>query len=347
VVTVATATRPGPGTSEAGWSVSPARYRRVVVVAGAALAGIVLTGAAVRLTRAGLGCENWPTCSDGRVVPQWRFHPWIEFGNRLLSGAVAATTAAAALLAYRRRPRRPDLVRWSWGLVAGVMAQVLLGGVTVLVELHPLVVAAHFLLSAILLWNVIVLWVRATNGPGPAQPLVAPGLVNHGRAVVGLAVAVLITGTLVTGTGPHGGDSRAERLSLDLQTMARVHSGVVWLLVGAALVLALRLARDHRDPFRLACWLLAALMVQGAVGYAQYALGVPAVLVEVHILGSIVVLSLALLVHLRLFQRPRPEDDPSVSRTPEPIGIPSPGGAGETPGPPTVNDGPRVDTMKG
>jgi cytochrome c oxidase assembly protein subunit 15 len=329
VAIVPTAIPPVPGASRAAGGVSPARYRRLVVVAGASLAAIVGTGAAVRLTRAGLGCENWPSCSDDRFVPEWQFHPWIEFGNRLVSGVVALAVAVAVLAAYRRRPRRTDLVRGAWGLVAGVAAQVVLGGVTVLVDLHPLVVAAHFLLSMILLWNVVALWVRAGSGPGPARARVAPSLVDHGRALVALAGAVLVTGTVVTGTGPHGGDSRAERLSLDLQTVARVHTGTVWLLTLTTVVLALRLGRAHPGRFRRARWLVAALVAQGAVGYAQYSLGVPAGLVQVHVLGSIVVFCLALLVHLDMFERP-PLD-----------------GSGQSLGPRTVNDGLVLDTMKG
>ncbi len=103
---------------------SPDRYQRVVLVAAALLAGIILTGAAVRLTGSGLGCEDWPTCSEDKLVPPIGFHPWIEFGNRLLTGAVSLGVGAAVLFAYRRTPRRPDLVRWAWGLVAGVVVGV-------------------------------------------------------------------------------------------------------------------------------------------------------------------------------------------------------------------------------
>lgn len=280
-----------------------------MAVAWLALAAIVGTGAAVRLTQSGLGCEDWPTCSEDRFVPEWSFHGWIEFGNRLLSGAVAFAVAVAVLLAYRRIPRRPDLIRWAWGLVAGVVAQILLGGATVLVDLHPLFVGAHFLLSMVTLWNAAVLWVKASAGPGPARPLVAPSFINHGRALVAQAVVVLVTGTLVTGTGPNSGDSRAERLQFELESITRVHSVMVWCFLAIAATLAIRLGRSGVLPRGLQ-WLLAAIVVQGGIGYWQFATVVPPLLVELHVLGSMVVWCLAMLTHLRLFERPNEEFDP-------------------------------------
>lgn len=283
--------------------IEPERYRTVVLAAGASLAAIVLTGAAVRLTEAGLGCENWPACSDERIVPELALHPWIEFGNRLLSGLVAVAVIVAVLSAYRRQPRRQDLILWAWGLVAGVIAQIVLGGITVRVDLHPALVGMHFLLSMVLLWNAIVLWVRASTGGGPATPMVDSTTVLHSRIVVALSLGVLVTGTLVTGTGPNSGDSRAERLQFELEAIAQVHSVVVWFFLAAVVTLALRLARARPASNTAARWLVAAILAQGAIGYLQYATGVPPLLVELHIFGALVVWCTTVLVHLQLFAR--------------------------------------------
>jgi cytochrome c oxidase assembly protein subunit 15 len=295
-------------------AISPERYRAVVAVAGLSLAAIVLTGAAVRLTDAGLACDTVPGCSAERFVPAWEFHPWVEFGNRLISGLVSVLVAAAVLSAYRRRPRRPDLIRWAWGLVAGVAAQILLGAVTVWVHLHPLLVGSHYLLSAALLWMAVVLWVRSGVAAPPgtvtarmeASPAVGRSVIAHGRLMIALAAAVLVTGTLVTGTGPHGGDSRAERLSLELDSITRVHTVTVWCLAAVVLVLAIRLQRTRPPATGAATagrWLLSAVVAQGSIGYTQYAMGLPAGMVELHVLGSIVVWCMALLTYLRLFER--------------------------------------------
>ena len=323
-------------------------FRTIVGLAIGALSVIVLTGAAVRLTEAGLGCENWPACTDERFVPELDLHPWIEFGNRLLSGIVALSVVAVVIAAYRR-PRRSDLVGWSWGLVAGVAAQVVLGGITVRLDLHPAVVGLHFLLSMVLLWNAVVLWVLAGTDPSsdraapvlPVEiadrigPVRLPGSgAAHGRLLVALATAVLVAGTLVTGTGPNSGDSRADRLGFDLVTIARVHGIVVWCFLAVLVTLALRLwasppSVGAQHAFRIARLLVAVAVAQGAVGYWQFATGVPPALVAVHIAGAIVVWCSTVLLALRL-------------RTPW---SPEPPGAVATDSPQDVNVDPELDKM--
>lgn len=291
-------------------------FRRVAAWAWALQALIVLSGAAVRLTEAGLGCEDWPRCNQDKLLPQWEFHGLVEFGNRLISGLVAASAVVAVVAVYRLRPRRADLIPYAWGLVAGTAAQVVLGGITVLLHLHPIVVSVHFLLSMTLLWDAQTLYVRSGGGSdavaaGWQRSIAGPGgdpaMGRLARLQLGLATAVLVTGTLVTGTGPNSGDSRADRLRLDLTWVARVHSAVVWLMMAAVIVIALRLARRRStDPagFTAVRWMIIAIAAQGAIGYTQFALGVPAALVEVHILGAVVVWSLSIRLHMDLTGRP-------------------------------------------
>lgn len=288
-------------------------YRRVVAVAAVFLALIVFTGAAVRLTDSGLGCEDWPTCNDDELIPAASFHGWIEFGNRLLSIAVSAAVGVAVLTARRLVPARPDLVRWALGLVAGVLAQILLGGATVLLDLHPAVVAAHFLLSAGLMWNVLVLLWRASSPPGKAVPNEdLGGVARHSKVQIGLALVLLVLGTLVTGSGPNSGDIRADRLGFDLQTIARVHGVAAWVFVASLIVLLLR----HRDRANT-MWgkiLLATTVAQGGLGYWQYATGVPPLLVEFHVIGATAVWCATVWFHLQHL-RISPTDSHPVSAT--------------------------------
>lgn len=304
---------------------SPGTFRRIAAVAWLFQALIVLSGAAVRLTQAGLGCEDWPSCSEDRLVPEFELHGWIEFGNRLISLVVTLTTVAVLVGAYRRRPRRPDLVRLAWLLVVGTMAQIVLGGVTVLLDLNPLAVSGHFLVSMALLFVAYRLWRRADPIElGPPDVQTDPVTRVLVRAQLPLASLVLFVGTLVTGTGPHGGDSRADRLGLELTEIARVHAITVWLLVACLVGLALRLrlapvvvGDRRRDPRPTTQLMLLAALAQGALGYAQFALGVPAGLVELHIAGAIVVWTLAVGLHLRVFDGPSSEPaDPGPERVP-------------------------------
>lgn len=304
------------------------RFRLLALVAWVMQGLIVLSGAAVRLTEAGLGCEDWPTCNEGEFLPAWQVHGLIEFGNRVISLLVTVSTIAVVVAARRLDPPRPELTRYAWMLMAGTVAQIVLGGITVLLDLHPAVVGLHFLVSMGLLWAAQSLWLLAGTATGPAwfgsrqieqsSPMVSLR-VGGGpadqrtalltRAQLGLASLVLFVGTLVTGTGPHSGDSQAERLPFDLTTIARVHAATVWLFLATLVILVMHLNRnivERSEPavangFQALRWLLMAAVAQGALGYLQFSLGVPAVLVEAHIFGALMVWSFSILTYRRVF----------------------------------------------
>ena len=262
---------------------SPATYRKIVLCAGIMLGVIVISGAAVRLTSSGLGCEDWPTCTEDSLTPEWSFHGWVEFGNRLFTGVVSAAVVAAVLAAYFRQPKERHLILLAWGLVAGVFAQILVGAAVVLLELAPVSVTAHFLISMALLANVVVLY-RAAD---PDRPL---GFQRPRLALwhLFLGLGVLVTGTVVTGTGPNSGDARADRLPFDLDAVARIHSVTVWAFLALTVLIAYRLQRVGTVGAPVQAVLVASV-IQGAIGYAQYFSGVPPWLVQLHVVGSIAV----------------------------------------------------------
>ena len=266
-------------------------YTRLTRFALWALTAIVVTGTAVRLTGSGLGCEDWPTCSEDRFVADLEYHALVEFVNRLFTGVVAIAVIAAVLGSIRRRPRRSDLTVLSLGLVAGVLAQVGLGALLVLSELDPRFTMGHFLLSMVLLQNAAVLDVRARAGAGVEDAASRPG--NESRpgsssrfmrwAVLAVGAVLLVSGTLVTGAGPHAGDTRAERLPLLVREVARIHSIIALVLLGMVVWTWWRLrAAGSADRARMGR-VAVLLAVQGAVGYTQYFTGVPVLLVGIHV----------------------------------------------------------------
>ena len=270
---------------------SPLAYRRVTLFALVALAFIIVTGAAVRLTGSGLGCTDWPTCEEGRLAPvdATDFHAMVEFANRTITGLVSVAVILAVLGSLLRRPRRRDLTWWSLGLVAGVIGQIVLGGLTVLFELAPPVVMGHFVLSMVLLWNAVVLHHRAARQDVPSQPVVGPTLIGLGRLLLGVAALVVFTGTVVTAAGPHAGDASARRLDVAVADVARIHGGSVIALLALALC-TLWVAHRDRAPDAVhgaLRALLAVLVAQAAIGYTQYLTGVPAAIVAAHILGAV------------------------------------------------------------
>jgi cytochrome c oxidase assembly protein subunit 15 len=269
-----------------------AGYRRITLAALVALYVIVITGSLVRLTGSGLGCSDWPRCSQEKFIDVSTGHGAIEQVNRLFTGVVAASVVLAVLGSLRLIDRRRILTRLSLGLVAGVLAQVVIGGIVVLTGLNPWANMAHFLVSMVLLANALVLHrsVEPTLD-GAKSELAIPGLAVVVVALLGLAAVV--TGTVVTATGPHAGDENAIRFGFAIHSVARVHgSTVVATLAAIAYLLWRTRGRDSHFESAVAK-LLGVGMMQGIVGYVQYLADVPALLVAVHIaLAALVWLAL-------------------------------------------------------
>lgn len=277
------------------------RYRTVTIGALIALAVIIVTGAAVRLTNSGLGCDDWPHCNSERLIDMSSTHAAIEQGNRLFTGVVVVAVAAAVLGSYRQRPRRRDLIWWSWSLVVGVVANALLGAVTVWVDLHPFAVQGHLLLSLMLIAAGVTLVRRAGEPAGVERRTIVsqPARTLAWLVALGTSVAV-VTGTVVTGAGPHAGDENAVRLDVAIPTVARIHGVSVISTIALALALAWVVQRDRDDRAALqpalGRWMFLAAL-QAVLGYVQYLTGVPAILVGAHVAGATAVtLATALLV---------------------------------------------------
>jgi cytochrome c oxidase assembly protein subunit 15 len=269
-------------------SVSPARFRAVALAALVAMVLIVATGGAVRLTGSGLGCSSWPGCEPGHFVAPLGYHHWVEFGNRLVSGFVVIVSLVAVVAARLRSPRRRDLTWLSYGLVAGVLGQVVLGALTVHFDLRPPWVMAHFLLSMLLVLDAAVLHWRSTEHTDLDPLVVRRDLQLLSSAIVAVGAAVLVLGTVVTGTGPHAGDKRTARFGFELRNVAQAHADTVMVLIGLTLALGLVLAATGlwRSARRFYLPLAVVMTAQAAVGFTQYALHLPAGLVEVHVLGA-------------------------------------------------------------
>jgi cytochrome c oxidase assembly protein subunit 15 len=253
----------------------------------------VVSGGAVRLTGSGLGCPQWPNCDAGHLAPHGEtgYHGAIEFVNRVFTGLVSFAVILAVLGSFIRVPRRRDLTWLSFGLVVGVVAQIVLGGLTVIYGLSPPWVMAHFLLSMVLLADAVVLHVRASRPDGVARPVVEPRVQRMGWLLVAMTAVVLFTGTIVTGAGPHGGDENVRRLDLSVTTAARIHGVAENLLLVTVLVTLWLIVRTHAPKVvrHDANVLLVVLIAQAGVGYAQYFNGVPVVLVGIHIFGAVCV----------------------------------------------------------
>lgn len=277
--------------------------------------GIVVTGGAVRLTGSGLGCPTWPKCTESSYVAHGELglNGVIEFGNRLLTFVLVAIAIAcfvAALLVKRADRAAGHPVDGRPLVLATIVAfavplQAVIGGITVLTNLNPYVVALHLLASMAMIGLCVVL-LDVLRGP-------VREAASGRQRLLGLLVLVegwivLWLGTAVTGSGPHSGDGGAARNELDPESISRLHGIAVWVLVALTLV-ALVLARRERRPllFRAAIILLGVELLQGVIGYLQYYHGLPALLVGLHMLGAALTSAALAWVFLstRALDRPR------------------------------------------
>ncbi len=265
-------------------TVSPAAFEWFAYAALAALFLIVVSGATVRLTGSGLGCENWPNCGETFLPPK-EYNALIEFGNRVAGFVVGLTTLAAAVAAFRV----PGMPRWLlWSAVAlpfTVLAQGVLGGITVMLELHPLIVMGHFLLSLIALAVAVVVVQGARDlarGARVEEPLGSAWLA---LALVPAAAALVVSGTLVTAAGPHSGGEEIVRFG-NLVEAVHIHIGATAVFGVAFLGLLGLLVAERpraRVELRLAGLVLALLVAQMIVGEIQWNEALPWGLVLLHV----------------------------------------------------------------
>ena len=281
-------------------SPTQASMRRLALAGVIADTAIMSTGAAVRLSASGLGCPDWPQCSTADIVAsknagQTLLNTWIEFSNRLLNFPLVIIAGLIFIAAWQYRPdgrRRRDLVWLAAAQPLGVVAQAVIGGIVVLTKLNPAAVSVHFLVSASIVAAAVALHEAVSGDPSPQAPLaVRRDLRLLSAALVAVTGVMLAAGTVVTGTGPLAGHADTPRYKLPLEGVTQLHADIGWLMAGlaVALVLGLRLSGAPPRAVRAAWIMLAALGLQGVIGYIQYFTHLPAGLVWVHVTGSVLV----------------------------------------------------------
>ncbi|ULE35901.1 COX15/CtaA family protein [Mycobacterium sp. IDR2000157661] len=280
--------------------------------------GISVTGAIVRVTASGLGCPTWPQCFPGSFTPVPVaevpvVHQAVEFGNRLITFLVVLTAAAAVLAVLRARRRREVLV-YAWLMPVSTVAQAVIGGITVLTGLLWWTVAIHLLVSMTMVWLAVLLFVKIGEPDSGVPVRRVPKPLRQLTFLCGLALAaVLVSGTLVTGAGPHAGDKSIEapvpRLQIEIVALVQLHATllVAYLSLLVALVFALRAVAAPRPVVRRLAMLLVLVAAQALIGRVQYALGVPAALVAVHVAGAAICTAATAALWASMRQRAEPE----------------------------------------
>jgi cytochrome c oxidase assembly protein subunit 15 len=288
------------------WLDRPATLRGTALALLVANIGVVCTGGLVRLTGSGLGCPTWPRCTDDSYVTTAKMgvHGAIEFGNRTLTGVLSVFALVAIAAAWRQRGRSRAPLRAGVGVLAGIAAQGVIGGITVRLTLNPWSVAVHFLASIALIALVFALWHRTRAEP---PRWTAPRAMRSAAVVItAVSAAVLVLGTIVTGSGPHSGDTKAARTGFDPQAMSQLHTDAVMVLVGLSVALwfGLRALGAPLRVTRAAGVLVIVELSQGVIGFVQYFTGLPWPVVMLHILGACLVWTATLNLLARVTARP-------------------------------------------
>ena len=279
-----------------------ARIRVVVWLSLVTEILIVGTGGAVRLTGSGLGCPTWPTCVTGSLVPtpEVGIHGVIEFGNRTMTGLVGIIAIAAIVLLWRLRTERKDLFTLAVILGFGVLAQALVGGVTVLTGLNPFIVGFHFMASLIMVCIATVLVHRVYLAPGPRARVVPVGFAGLAHATSFVVALTVMMGVLTTASGPYSGDAAAGRTGFNAELLEHLHAWPGYATLVLTIVLLVASVRGKLPVRSFVTTLLVIELVQIVVGLLQANLGLPPVLVGVHMVLACVLAAAMTAVVLNL-----------------------------------------------
>ncbi len=254
---------------------------------------IVVTGGAVRLTGSGLGCPTWPECEPGSLVnvPEQGIHGVIEFGNRLLTFLLLFISLATFIAIMRlKKGHRKGLFWTSLGLGLGIIAQAVLGGITVLTGLNSWIVGAHFLVSMVLI-SIATFLVWYAKGRRRLEPNKLLSMIS--MIIVPTAIVVITIGVVLTGSGPHAGDAETPRNGLDSELWSHYHSYPAYLLLFLAVVqLILRFRITGLASAKYSLAFVAIISSQALLGLIQTWTGLPGVLVALHMLGASVLASM-------------------------------------------------------
>jgi cytochrome c oxidase assembly protein subunit 15 len=253
---------------------------------------IVVTGGLVRLTNSGLGCPTWPKCTSASyvTVPAQGWHGLVEFGNRLLTFALALIAVFSIVVAIQigRKVRR-GLVWPSLALFGGIVLQAVVGGISVLTKLNPWIVGLHFVVSASMIALATLFAWRIYAGE---QTPVAKFENINSKLITVVGFVAVIFGIIVTGSGPHAGDDVAKRNGLDSELWQHIHSIPGYLLLALLLVQVILLRRRAGSARLFTGLLLVAVLLQATLGVVQARLALPIELVALHILGASIISAL-------------------------------------------------------
>lgn len=273
---------------------------------------ILLTlGATVRVLNAGLACPDWPLCF-GDVIPD--FHPqvYLEFIHRVLAGVIAVVTTVLVVILCRRKNVPKSVKVLGLLSIFLLIAQVVLGGLTVLLRLDSKVVAAHLTMGTALYG--ILLWMYLTLRYAGFQPVSEEDR-QFKPIAIGALLAIctqIILGGLVAS---HYAALVCTDFPLCFGKWFPTFSGIIGLnvihrtfayIVVLVVIVNWWLLRKYVEDIQIkktANWLLFFVFVQFAIGVSNVVFHTPPLLAVLHLTAASALLGLATANVRRITQR--------------------------------------------
>lgn len=260
------------------------------------------SGGLVRLTGSGLGCSDWPLCNAGGIVPASNHHAWIEFSNRMFSGVIIVVVVLVAVVAFQATGATRATKIGALVAAIATVGQVPLGGITVLFDLHPLLVASHFVLSLIALAGGVVAYLQAADVVHGIRRAFSKGVAWLALLFAAALGTTVVTGVLVTSAGPHSGDPKVIKRFGMLDDAAYVHFRAVIALLIVAIIVGVFVwrRRDERGLLVPALWFIPFFIAQVVVGEVQWRNQLPWEVVLAHVTIAGVVWGIGVAIAWRL-----------------------------------------------
>jgi heme A synthase len=289
-------------------------FQRLTLATAIAVYLLIIVGAVVRVSGSGLGCPDWPLC-HGQFLPPPHIEALIEFSHRAVAATTGLLMIATLLMAWRSYRQRRWILGPAVAAVALLVIQMPLGGIIVLTELEPLIVAFH-LGMAMLIFACELTVAAATRMDIPALRFAVR---RPGRLLIAAMTALfvlLLTGALVVGSNAQLACPTwplcAGRLLppangsplVAIQLLHRYTVAAVTLLIAAVIVAVFRTPEASQARRAWAIVLGAAFAVQVAVGALQVVWLLPAALRALHLAAASAVWAALVLISALTLLRP-------------------------------------------
>ena len=234
---------------------------------------LIAYGSWVRVSGSGLGCPDWPLC-EGNVIPELQGDVAIEFGHRFLAGITMILVIVTSFFAYKGRTEDMLTAKLIFLALSAIFIQAILGGITVLTELHGMVRLAHLTFAMLTLGLLVSGAARSLNIKGISMP--TP---KRARAMIIATLFVVLAGGLIVGSGESSGcpglplcDSRSSNAALLFHSLHRI---AATLLVFVFVWTAFQVRKNGAKGFT---WIIS--LVIASLALLQFSVGISAIVTD-------------------------------------------------------------------